>query len=207
MSRRGPLVAAGASVLAAVVVVVALLLPRAGAVNQRQKDLDQARQQQGQLQAELQQLQQARHDARKVEHELAELQTRIPPTADLPALIRFLQAAADQSAVDFVSISPANPVNNPGQQISTIPTQVSAAGTFFSMEEFLFKLETLPRAVKVTQIQVGPGPNGLPQLQVNLNAEVYTTDSSAGPGSVPGATKATAPTTVTTPSAEPTPGG
>ena len=104
MSRRGPLVAAGVSVLAAVVVVVALLLPRAGAVNQRQKDLDRARQEQGQLETELQQLRQARQDARNVQRELAKLETRIPPTADLPALIRFLQAAADQSAVDFVSI-------------------------------------------------------------------------------------------------------
>jgi Tfp pilus assembly protein PilO len=205
MSRRGPLVAAGVSVLAAVVVVVALLLPRAGAVKQREKDLDRARQQQGQLQAELQQLKQARHDARQVQRELAKLETRIPPTADLPALIRFLQGAADQSAVDFVSISPGPPAAS--GQISTIVTQVIAAGSFFSMEEFLFKLETLPRAVKVTQLTVGPGPDGLPQLQVSLTAEVYTTDASAGPGSVPGSTKAAAPVPVTTPSAEPTPGG
>jgi Tfp pilus assembly protein PilO len=203
MSRRGPLLAAGASVLAAVIVVVALLLPRAGAVKQREKDLDQARQ----LQAELQQLKQARHDARKVQHQLARLETRIPPTADLPALIRFLQSAADQSAVDFISISPGTPSGDPGQSLSTIPTDVTAAGTFFSVEEFLFKLETLPRAVKVTQIQVGAGPDGLPQLQINLNTEVYTTDASAGPGSVPGSTKAAAPAPVTTPSAEPTPGG
>ena len=207
MNRRGPLVAAGASVLAAVVVVVALLLPRAGAVNQREKDLDQARQQQGQLEDQLQQLKQARHDARKVQRELARLQTRIPPTADLPALIRFLQNASDQSAVDFMSISPGTPSNTAGQQISTIPTQITAAGTFFSVEEFLFKLETLPRAVKVTQIQVGPGPGGLPQLQVSLTAEVYTTDASAGPGSIPGSTKAEAPAPAATASAEPTPGG
>jgi Tfp pilus assembly protein PilO len=207
MNRRGPLVAAGVAVVAAVVVVVALLLPRAGAVKEREKDLDQARQQQGQLEAQLQQLKQARHDARKVQHELARLQTRIPPTADLPALIRFLQSAADQAAVDFVSISPSSPSSTPGQQISTIPAQITAAGSFFSVEEFLFKLETLPRAVKVTQIQVGAGPDGLPQLQVTLSANVYTTDASAGPGSEPGSTKASAPVPATTPSAEPTPGG
>jgi len=207
MSRRGPLIAAGAALLAAVLVVVALLLPRASAVNKKEKELTQAHQQQGQLEAQLQQLKQARRDARQVERKLAHLETRIPPTAELPALIRFLQRAADASAVDFVSISPSTPANTLGQQISTIPTQVQVAGTFFSVEEFLFKLETLPRAVKVTQIQVGPGPNGLPQLQITMTAEVYTTDASAGPGSQPGATKAQ-PAAVTSPSAVPaTPGG
>src|SRR5919197_6684154 len=192
MNRRGPLIAAGASLLAAVLVVVALLLPRASAVNKKEKELAQAQQQQGKLEAQLQQLKQARRDARKVQHQLARLETRIPPTAELPALIRFLQNAADASAVDFVSISPGSPSNTAGQQISTIPTQIGAAGTFFAVEEFLFKLETLPRAVKVTQIQVGAGPDGLPQLQVTLSAEVYTTDASAGPGSEPGSTKASA---------------
>jgi Tfp pilus assembly protein PilO len=207
MNRRGPLIAAGASLLAAVMVVMVLLLPRASAVNKKEKELDHARQQQGQLEAQLQQLKQARRDARAVQKQLARLETRIPPTADLPALIRFLQNAADASAVDFVSISPSTPANSPGQQVSTIPTQVTAAGTFFSVEEFLFKLETLPRAVKVTQIQVGAGPDGLPQLQITMTAEVYTTDASAGPGSQPGSNEAQ-PVTVTTPSAVPaTPGG
>jgi Tfp pilus assembly protein PilO len=207
MNRRGPLIAAGASLLAAVLVVVAMLLPRASAVNKKEKELTQAQQQQGELEAQLQQLKQARRDARQVEHKLARLETRIPPTAELPALIRFLQKAADASAVDFVSISPATPTNTPGQEISTIPSQIQVAGTFFSVEEFLFKLESLPRAVKVTQIQVGPGPNGLPQLQITMTAEVYTTDASAGPGSVPGSTQAQ-PAAVTSPSATPaTPGG
>ena|SRR5438105_5330427 len=205
MNRRGPLVAAGASLLVAVLVVVAFLLPRASAVNKKEKELTQAQHQQGQLEAQLQQLQQARRDARKVERQLSHLETRIPPTAQLPALIRFLQHGADQSAVDFVSISPGQPTNTPGQEISTIPTQVTAAGTFFSVEEFLFKLETLPRAVKVTQIQVGSGPKGLPQLQITMTAEVYTTDASAGPGSQPGYTKAQPVVAVTSPGASPTP--
>ena len=46
MSRRGPLIAAGAALLAAVLVVVALLLPRASAVNKKEKELTQAHQQQ-----------------------------------------------------------------------------------------------------------------------------------------------------------------
>ena len=204
MNRRGPIIAAIAAVLVAVLVVVLLLLPKASAVHKKQDELEAAQRQEQQLEAQLEQLQDAKARARQARRELARLETRIPPTADLPSLVRFVQGAADASAVDFMSIAPSTPTASANQSVSIIPTQITTIGTFFSVEEFMFKLETLPRAVKVTQIQVGPGPNDLPQLQISMTVEVYTTDASAGPGSVPGPTKAQ-PTTPASPS--PSPGG
>jgi hypothetical protein len=61
-------------------------------------------------------------------------------------------------------------------------------GGFFAVDEFLFRLETLPRQMKVINLTVGAGPEGLPQLQISMSAEAYTTDTSAGPGSIPGPT-------------------
>ena len=203
-SRRGPIIAAVASILVAILVVVLLLLPKASAVHKKEDELQKAQDRQEQLQAQLGQLRDAKARAKQVQRELNRLETRIPPTADLPSLIRFLQGAADASAVDFMSVSPGTPTLTADQAVSIIPTQVTSAGTFFSVEEFMFKLETLPRAVKVTQIQVGPGPDGLPQLQISMTAEVYTTDASAGPGSVPGPTEATP---VPTAAPSPTSGG
>jgi Tfp pilus assembly protein PilO len=207
-ARRGPILAAVVSIVVAILVLVGLVLPKASAVHKKQDELTAAQQQETDLRNQLTQLQALRDKARRVKRHLRKLQTRIPPTADLPGLIRFLQNAADASAVDFMSVSPGNPISTPGQPVSTISTQITSAGTFFAVEEFLFKLETLPRAVKVTQLQVGPGPNGLPQLQIAMTAEVYTTDASAGPGSVPGPTKvlpAPAPSASAIPT--PTPGG
>ncbi len=129
----------------------------------------------------------------------------MPPTAELPSLIRLLQGAADSAAVDFMAVSPGTPTSTiPG--ISTITTQINVLGSFFSVEEFLFQLETLPRAIRVTQITLGPGsePN---QLQLTMSGDVYTTDTSAGPGSEPGSTPSTpvpAPGATTAPTGEST---
>jgi Tfp pilus assembly protein PilO len=188
--RRGPIIAAAVSVLVALLALVFLLLPRISAVGKRSDDLDAAVAQQQTLESQVAQLQQAKSDAKKTQKQLNRLQTKVPPTAELPSLIRLLQGAADSSAVDFMSVAPGTPAETiPG--ISTIPTQINVLGSFFSVEEYLFKLETLPRALRVTAITVGTGGTVPGQLQLTMTGEVYTTDTSAGPGSVPGSTAAT----------------
>jgi len=115
----------------------------------------------------------------------------VPPTADLPALIRLLTAAADGSAVDFFTVAPGNPQLDPTGAFSTIQTAISVTGGYFALDQFLFRLETLPRAAKVTSVSITPGGAALPGSTVNslsmqLGVEFYTTDTSAGPGSQPG---------------------
>jgi len=186
--RRGPIVAAVVSAVVALLALVFLLLPRISAVGKRSDDLDAAQAQQQSLESQLAQLQEAKREAKVVQKQLNRLETKVPPTAELPSLVRLLQGAADSSAVDFMSVSPGTPTSTvPG--ISTIPLSINVTGSFFSVEEFLFKLETLPRAVRVTQITVGSGGEA-GQLQLTMAGEAYTTDASAGPGSEPGATNA-----------------
>ena len=214
--RRGPIIAAAISALVAILALVFLLLPRISAVGKRSDDLTAAQQQQQSLEAELQSLKQDKQEAKVIKKQLNRLQTKVPPTAELPSFIRLLQDAADASAVDFMTVTPGAPTALvPG--ISTISNQISVAGSFFSVEEFLFKLETLPRAVRVTAITVGSGGSVPGQLSLTMTGEIYTTDTSAGPGSVPGSTAATptpgattGPTTSgssPTPAATPTTGG
>ena len=70
----------------------------------------------------------------------------------------------------------------------------------------LFRLETLPRAAKVTNVSISPGggtettttTTGPQSLSMQLSVNFYTTDTSAGPGSQP---KAGWPTRATTPRA------
>ena len=187
--RRGPIIAAAVAVLVALLALVFLLLPRMSAVGKRSDELDAAVAQQATLESQLDQLQEAKQQAKIVQKQLNRLQTKIPPTAELPSLIRLLQGAADSAAVDFMAVSPGTPASTiPG--ISTITTSINVLGSFFSVEEFLFQLESLPRAVRVTQISVGTGSEAN-QLALTLTGEVYTTDTSAGPGSEPGSTAAT----------------
>jgi Tfp pilus assembly protein PilO len=186
--KRGPLIAALASVGVIILIVAVLILPKAGQVRSKQREVAEAKQQQSTLQLQVQQLQAAAKDAPKDRKTLAKLQAAIPPTTDLPGLIRLLNSAAGESGVDFMSVSPSQPVASPSGNLSVIGAQITVLGGFFAVDQYLFRLESLPRAAKVTSIQVGPGPDQWPQLQVALTVEFYTTDTNAGPGSVPGAT-------------------
>jgi len=202
---RGPVLAAIVSVVVILAALVLLLLPRYSATSERREQLREAEQQEEALQAQLAELKQARRQARVLQRGLARLEARVPPTADQPSLIRLLQAAADRAAVDLESVVPGSPVTGTQAGVSSVPVQMVITGSFFQVEEFLFRLETLPRAMKVTQITVAPGPAGLPELNLNLTAEVYTTDVSAGPGSEPGPSEdGTGPGATPTPEATPT---
>jgi Tfp pilus assembly protein PilO len=190
MKQRGPLVAALVGLGVVLLVVVGLILPKASAVRSKQQDVAKAKQAESALQLQLAQLQADAQDAGKERKLLKSLDAEIPPTADLPGLIRLINAASNQAAVDFMSISPGQPSLSPDGRVSLIPTQISVVGQFFAVDQFLFLLETLPRAAKVLSISVAPGPEGVSQLSMALNVQFYTTDISAGPGSISGATQA-----------------
>jgi len=184
VNRKPALIAALVGVGVVLVMVVALILPKAGQVRAKQKDVQQAQQQQTVLQAQLDQLKAAAKDAPKDRKTLAQLKTQIPPTADLPGLIRSLNAVADKADVDFVSISPGQPTS--AGSYSVVPVQLNVVGGFFAVDQYMYLLETLPRVSKVTTMSISGGPDGLPQLTITLTANFYTTDTSAGPGSIPG---------------------
>jgi Tfp pilus assembly protein PilO len=204
--KRGPLIAALVAIGVIILMVAVLILPKASQVKSKQAEVAKAEQQETALRLHLQQLQADAKEAPRNQKQLAKLQAAIPPTVDLPGLIRLLNAAAGQSGVDFMSVSPSQPTPSAGAGVSVIPANIIVAGSFFAVDQYLFRLESLPRASKVTSIQVSP--SGYPKLQIALTVEFYTTDVSAGPGSAPGATEQVgiAPGSVPAPSPTPSAG-
>ncbi|HEX2032044.1 MAG TPA: type 4a pilus biogenesis protein PilO [Actinomycetota bacterium] len=213
MNRRAPLIAGIAAFLVAVLVFVFLVFPKFGQIDEAEQDLREAEQQELALEAELARLRAAAEDLPRLQRQLARFRRAVPPVADLPGLINDLQDAANVAGVEFFSISPSQPVAGPGA--TEIPAQVQVIGTFFPVDEFLFRLETLRRAAEVDSIQVAEGPDSLPQIDVIMQVTFFTTDPTAGPGAgiepppVPGATPTpgASPTPGTTPSPATTPGG
>ena len=182
--NRQPLVVAGGFAVLTILVLLVMVMPKMSAVKDQQKQLDASIASGQQLAAQVGELRDAKNQAPQVKREIKKLELSIPDTTQLPRLFRQVQRVADDAAVDFVQISPGSPTPLTGY--SSIPTQITATGSYFAVTEFLYNLEKLPRAVKITNWTMGPGPNGLPQLTMNLSTEVYTTDTSAGPGSQPG---------------------
>jgi Tfp pilus assembly protein PilO len=195
MNRRAFIVA-GAVAAVAILVVVLLVLPKVGEVGDAQDELTTARDQENALLVQLGVLQDAQAGAPEIEREIALVDAQVPPTADLPTLIRLLQEAASRSTVDFFQFTPGSPVPDATGAFSTIPSQITVNGSYFAVDEFFFLLETLERASKVTGWTISPfsgegsgGALGSNALQVQVTVEFYTTDVSAGPGSEPGATE------------------
>jgi Tfp pilus assembly protein PilO len=189
-NKRGPLIAAGAGLLVILLMVVGLILPKASAVREKQNEVQRARQEGSTLELQVQQLEAAAKRAGKSRRRLAALEAQVPPTADLPSLIRLLNRTAAEADLDFVALAPGQPTPTVSGSMSAVPVQVTVVGRFFAVEHYLLLLEELPRISRILSLNVVPGPDNLPQLQVSASMEFYTTDLSAGPGSVPGSTAA-----------------
>jgi len=195
VNGRAPIVA-GAVLVVALVAVFLLVLPTMSEVGETEDRLQQTQDQEINLAAQLKALDDARAAAPETELEIAAIDALMPPTAGLPSLFRLLQGAADRAAVDFFSFTPGTPVPNPTGSYSTIESQITVSGGYFAIDEFLFLLETSKRAAKVTALAMTPSAGGdgttttsTSSLQIQITVEFYTTDSSAGPGSIPGPTE------------------
>lgn len=199
MRARGPLVAGIVSGVVALLLVVLVVLPKMSEVGKARDDVQTAQDQEVTLQAQLRALQDAQAAAPKTEEEIRALEDKVPSTVDLPGLFRLLQSAADRSAVDFFQFSPGSPVPDATAAFSVVSSQIVITGNYFTLQEFLYNLETLPRAAKVMSVAVSPAGAATTEgttvtttagrLQMQITVEFYTTDSSAGPGSSPGATQ------------------
>jgi Tfp pilus assembly protein PilO len=197
VNRRAPIIAGVIAAAVALLAVFLLVLPKMGDVTTAEEELQTAEDQEVALAAQFDALQEAQAAAPKTEQEIAAIDAQVPPTADLPSLFRLLQGAADRSAVDFFSFTPGTPAPSAGGTYSSIASQVTVSGGYFAIDEFLFLLETLPRAAKVTTLAVTPSgaASGITTstgtLQLLVTVEFYTTDLSAGPGSIPGPSEMT----------------
>jgi Tfp pilus assembly protein PilO len=208
VNRRAPIFAGVAMALLAVIAFVVFVMPKSGEISKAQDDLATAEGQEQTLRAQLNSLQDAQAQAPKTRRQIQALENEVPQTADLPALIRLLREAADRAAVDLFQFAPSTPTVDPTGGFSIISTSVNVTGSYFSLDEFLFRLESLPRAAKVTTVSLTPGstttststespapsPSVSSQLTMQLTVEFYTSDLSAGPGSSPGPTTSTSST-------------
>ena len=198
MNRRALIIAGAVVLLVALLAVFLLVLPKMSEVGETEDRLQAAEDEEINLAAQLNALEDAQAAAPDTELEIAAIDAQVPPTADLPSLFRLLQGAADRSAVDFFAFTPGTPAPNAAGTYSSIASQVTVSGGYFAIDEFLFLLETLPRAAKVTTLAVTPSGAGSGEittstgtLQLLVTVEFYTTDLSAGPGSIPGPSEIT----------------
>ena len=201
-NKRAPLIAGIVGAALAILLVLVLVLPELGKVSTAQTDLDAAAAQQTTLESELRALQDAQATAPQAQQTIDQVNQQIPPTADLPGAINLLQNAATSSGIALLTITPSTPTFDPATGLSTISISIGASGTYFTLTEYIYKIETLPRAAKMLNVSLAPQGSGS-LLSMTATLDMFTSDTSAGPGSTPGSQGAGGPTGSTGSSSSP----
>lgn len=192
---RGPIVAGAGAVALAAILVFFLVLPKMGEVSSANADLVAAQVQQSTLESQLAALEQAEAAAPEAKATIQRVEQQIPPTVDEAGLLLLIRNAAERSGIVFSQLTPGTPTLDATSGLSAIPLAITATGTYFQIAEFLYSIETLPRAAKVLTVTLAPGSADATTttvtnlLQLQASAVLYTSDLSAGPGSEPGPTE------------------
>lgn len=144
------------------VVVVSLLLyflfvsPQRKELANVRLEVDSARTLTTQLQVELQRLQDLQANAPELEAELAKFRQFVPLRPELANFIFQVQDAANAAGLDFVSITPELPKTPPeGAALAQVRSQIGATGGYFALQDFLRRLHSLDRALRVDNFRLG----------------------------------------------------
>ena len=194
MTRRYVLTAI-AAVLIVAVFFLFLLSPKLKDISEVREQIETAQNESETLRNRLRQLQTAQRDEPTTRARLAVFDRLLPPTPELPSLIRQLQTAATASGIDLRSIAPSPPgalTGRTGVQVVSVTIQV--VGGFFRLQSLLTRLEELERVVEVTSIAISPQTDvvsGLFTLSSTITSRMYVVAPNASPG---GAAPTPAPT-------------
>ena len=184
--RRVIVAGAGAGILA-LLLVLFLVLPKMAEVTEARQELEDTQAQQQTLSVQLNALRQARDEAPENEAAIREVDGMVPPTADLPGVLRLLRNAAAVSGVLVLSLTPNTPTTAESGGFSSIAVSASGEGSYFALVKYLHEIETLPRAATVQSIDLNPTEGST--LTFAATITLYTSDVSSGPGSEPGPTE------------------
>lgn len=154
-----------------------------------------------QLRLRIEQLKAQAQDLPAKQAELDVLAVQLPPTPDIPTLVRQLSDTAAQTGVDLVSVAPGAPTAlaadgaaptaqpdpsatdtaapaQPGTSGSLveIPLTVQVTGPYANVTLFLGRLETLPRAFLTSGFTIARGAEGettTTSLTTSITASVF----------------------------------
>lgn len=201
MSGRGRII------LTAVLVFLACLLlyfffvkPQRTELAQVRADIEAENVRTSQLQAELQRLEDLRDNQAQLEAKLAKFRELVPLRPELANFIFLVQGAANQAGLDFVSITPELPVPPPeGAALAQVQSQISAAGGYFALQDFVRRLYALDRAIRIDSFDIAVQSEAGVRLTLNMSARMFHDIPTAATATPVGATPTVSPTPTPTP--------
>jgi Tfp pilus assembly protein PilO len=156
------IVAAAAVIVVLVAFFLLFVKPKQGELSDGESRVQAEQQRTISLQAELQRLQSLQAEAPKLQARLQKIRDLVPQTNQVPNFIFQVQEAADSSGVSFVSVAPDLPKPPPeGASLAEVRLSIQAGGGYFALQDFLRRLYSLDRAVRVDTLTfTGTGSSG-----------------------------------------------
>ena len=170
---------------------------------------------------ELPKLQSYEKTAPQMQSDLLRLNKMMPGAQGIPSVMVEIEQTAEQSGLDFLSISPGGVAI--GSPFGLEPISLTFAGTYYDLEDFLFRLESYVeyrnnaflvtgRLLQVSSVQLAAGSAGSETTHsntINVNAFLWTAAQSySGGAALPQTTPTASPPAVpsATATGTPTPG-
>lgn len=145
MSRQAILLTVLGFVLVVVVFFFFLFQPKQNQIAELEEEAATLRTQQQTTQNDIERLEAVRATAPELEAEIAAAEAIVPTDTSLPALLRGLQTAADDSGLQLTTVAPARPqpVDEEGapEGLARIDLSVTVDGGYYQTVDFLRRLE------------------------------------------------------------------
>lgn len=131
--------------------------------------------------------------------DLFRLRKAMPDEMDMPGILLELSRIAQDTGIDFQSITPGAATVLTGYQV--VPVDLVFQGNFYDLADFVYRLRNLVvvkggqlgatgRLFSVDSFQLAEGEDKFPQVQATLTVDAYVYGSGA-PVTAPGASPAT----------------
>lgn len=149
-------------------------------------------------QAKLAQAETTRQEGKKNQARLLELAKMVPESEEIPSLLLQIQDLADQSGIDFISITPGDPVQENAFRI--LPLELEFSGTYFDLSDFVYRAEQMAAgpgrllAIKTVKLQLSPvategtGSDASVSPVLGVNMTLYAFEIAAAEATTPAPT-------------------
>ncbi len=159
-----------------IILVLALFLivfPQKNKVGETEEEINRVEQSIVLERNRLVQLKQYEQDPEQFIRQIEVFKERMPENVGLADIIEYIDRAAEEAGLDFVSITPQLPVSAGG--FYTVSLETVFNGRYFNLVEFFNRIERLPRSFKAVYVDIAAGDAGLPYIQVNVRFRAFFT--------------------------------
>jgi Tfp pilus assembly protein PilO len=176
MTRLQVLLVALAAVLVVVLFFFLVWQPGQNERDDLETQIQAAITRQEELTAERNRLREVRAEAPEIEAEVASIERIVPGTAEVPALLRQLQTAADDAGAVLRVVNPDRPeaVDGDAEGLASLAVSVQVEGSYFQLVDFVRRTEDpaiVARGIRWRTVAMSPLE--YPQLQAVISGHAF----------------------------------